>query len=335
MKIENKGVDFHVHYYPEKIARHAGAHSNQFDPETEKTIEKIISCGIEYVGLLGRISAPAKEATEQIRLRLEAHGINALFGTEYLALLPEQIRHLTSNGLVEVVCLGFDHDSPKIKEKFGPDDAAFNARVARDYIARLARLGFDLSPGTPEHSQILIRLLEGKIPNKSDYLALIISENVDKNREIISRLEREHGPFTDIDRRNNGFTPLKNWLYRLLFKLPSGIVASYHQTPANEIIELVHQANGVVLYSPEGRFNSEIMTYLLLQGIDGAMAWHGGKMDEIPVEWAKKLIRDRKLILGGSDHDPVKDDWQPGIGSGKMYISSRRGTELTQYLDHA
>lgn len=329
---EQNRADLHIHYYPEKIARHNETHPGSLDPETEDTIDKIIVGNIKYVGILGRISAASQETTDLIKDRLNLYGVEVVFGTEYLSLLPEDIRHLTSNGLVELVCLGFDHNSPEIKEKFGPDDTKFNSRVAKEYIDKLVKIGFDLTPTTDEQQIILTRLMQGKIPNKSDYLATFISKTTGQNHIPIKMLENKFGPISETDRRKNGFTPLKNWLYRLLFKLPSGLVASYYQTPTKETIDLVHQAGGVVLYSPEGKFIPEIMTHLLDHGIDGAMGWHGGRLDEVPLEWIQVLRRTGKLILGGSDYDPVKNHWQPGTGSGEMYISPRRGRETIHFL---
>ncbi len=332
MSSERTTVDLHLHYYPDKISRYQEANPESLDPETERLIGKIAGSDVKFVGILGRTVAGTSEIINQIRKRLETHGVKAIFGMEYHSLLPENLRHLTQNGFVDLVCFDFDHDSPVIQEEFGLNSTKLNARIVKEYLEKLNQLGFNLTPQTDQQNDSLKRLKEGQVANKADLLTLLILELSNQNKDAITSLEQRYGPITDVDKRNNGFTPKKNWLYRLLFKPPSGLASFYFQKQPDLLTKLIHEANGIVLYSPEEKFSPEIMNYLLSLGIDGVMGWHGGKLEDLPTSWIKTLRKAGKLILGGSDFDPVKDDWQPGVGKGTMYLSNRRGKELTKYL---
>ena len=332
MDRERSAADLHVHYNPDKISRHLEAYPGTLDPETEKTIEKIIAGNVKYVGIVGRTVVGTPEIIDRIRIRLEAHEIQPIFGMEYHAVLPPDLRHLTPKGFVDLVCFGFDHTSPEIQKEFGSDSTELNVRIVKEYLNKLTKLGFNLETQTKKQEETLRNLKEGRIANKADNLSLLILELADQNKDVIADLEQKYGPVNDHDRRNNGFSPQKNWLYRLLFQAPAGLASSYFQKQPEVLINLIHQAGGVVLYSPEGEFNPEIMDYLLSLGIDGVMGWHGGKLEDLPIPAIKSLIKSGKLVLGGSDFDPIKDQWQPGVGKGTMYLSERRGKELVDYL---
>ncbi len=332
MDRERSTADLHVHYNPDKIRRHNEAHPGTLDAETEETIEKIIASKVKYVGIVGRTVVGTPKIIDQIKARLEAHEIQTIFGMEYHAVLPPNLRHLTPNGFVDLVCFGFDHGSPEIQKEFGSDSTELNVRIVKEYLEKLTKLGFNLKPQTEKQEETLKNLKEGRITNRADHLSLLILDLADQNKETIANLEQKYGPANEVDRRNNGFTPQKNWLYRLLFQAPAGLASTYFQKQPDELVDLIHQTGGVVLYSPESVFHTAIMDYLLTLGIDGVMGWHGGKLEDLPVSVIKSLRRSGKLILGGSDYDPIKNQWQPGIGRGTMYLSDRRGKELVSYL---
>ncbi len=336
MNTERKSADFHVHYNPDKISRHNETHPGTLDAETETTIEKIIASNIKYVGIVGRTVVGTPKIIDLIRSRLEVHGIKVIFGMEYHAVLPPDLRRLTLRGFVDFICFGFDHSSPEIQKEFGSDptnSTELNARIAKEFLEKLTRLGFNLEPQTEEQKETLKNLKEGRIANKADHLSLLILDLADQNKDIIGDLEKKYGPPNEIDKRNNGYSSQKNWLYRLLFQAPTGLASFYFQKQPDVLTNLIHQTGGVVLYSPEGKFDPKVMDYLLSLGIDGVMGWHGAELEDLPIPVVKSLRKSGKLVLGGSDFDPVKDSWQPGMGKGTMYLSDRRGKELVNYLN--
>lgn len=333
MKIdkERNQTDFHIHYYPDKVlrARESNGNQDQFDLNTNLTIQKIIDSKIKYVGIVGRAGAGTQAVTEEIKRKLEAFGVSSIFGMEYHSLLPERFRTLTPTGLLDLVCLGFDHDAQDIKDLYSSER---NAKLAVKQIDKLKEMGFNLEPKTDQQKAIIDDMVNGKVVNKNDFLAQLIAELDAENKSKILELEKKYGPITPNDRKENGFSPLKNWLWRLLFRASDGIAFEYYQTQTDKLIEIVHQAGGVVLYSPEEKFNDEIFGFLLNNNIDGVMGWHGGKLEEVPKNWICVLRKMGKLVMGGSDFDPVKNDWQPGVGRGQMFLSLRRGKEFFEYL---
>ena len=138
-------------------------------------------------------------------------------------------------------------------------------------------------------------------------------------------LRRQHGKF----------------LYQLFFDIG---MSGYNLIMKNvdevgsvqKVLEVVHQAGGVVLYSPEGNFREDIWQELRKLGIDGIMAWHGGRLGfnmenrDIPCGTIKCAIRDKLLILGGSDYQ--QKDWLVGSGDGRLQMSMRRSKDLFDYL---
>lgn len=332
MRSERHTADLHVNYNPDKISRYNEVHPGTLEAETETTIEKIIASNIKYVGIVGRTVVGTPEIIDRIKTRLEKHEVQAIFGMEYHAVLPPDLRHLTPKGFVDLICFGFDHNSSKIQKEFGSDSTELNARIVKEYLDKLSKLGFNLKPQTEKQEETLKNLKEGRITNRADHLSLLILELAEQNKDVIAALEHKYGPANEVDRRGNGFSPQKNWLYRLLFQAPDGLVSTYFQRQPDALISLIHQAGGVVLYSPEEKFKPEIMEYLLTLGIDGVMGWHGAKLEDVPISVIKSLRKTGKLILGGSDYDPIKDDWQPEVGKGTMYLSDRRGKELNDYL---
>lgn len=332
MSSERHNADLHIHYNPDKIRRYNEVNPGTLDPETEATIKKIIAGKVKYVGIIGRTVVGTQEIIDRIKTRLESHRTQSIFGMEYHAVLPPDLRHLTPNGFVDLICLGFDHNYPDVQKEFGPDSTELNARIVKEYLDKLSRLGFNLEPQTGSQKETLKNLKEGRITNRADHLSLLILELAEQNKDVIAALEQKYGPANKVDKRDNGFSPQKNWLYRLLFQAPAGLASAYFQKQPDVLISLIHQAGGVTLYSPEEKFKPEIMEYLLTLGIDGVMGWHGAKLEDVPISVIKSLRKTGKLILGGSDYDPIKDDWQPGSGKGTMYLSDRRAIELVNYL---
>jgi len=108
------------------------------------------------------------------------------------------------------------------------------------------------------------------------------------------------------------------------------------QLSVEEIIASVHEGGGVVLYSPEGSFDSSTWGKLLEMNVDGIMGWHGGALggnkrkNDIPLSVIKNARRRDLLVLGGSDYQ--KKDWLIGNGDGNMFINPRRFREFIDYI---
>lgn len=334
MATKTESADFHIHYYPDLALDCLKNNQEMLDVHTEKTINKIIDSHVTKVALIGRIVCGTPELIESIKQRLEAASIESVFGMEYHSLLPPHLRHLSPSGLVDLVCLNFDHSNQEIQQLYGPESSVTNAAIAKKQYAKLIELGFHIKPENADQNKTFANLLSGKIPNKADGWSKLLIDLKHQNLEIFTSLENQFGGVTDDDRRPNGFTPEKNWLYRILFRPGHGLVFFYSQTPTEQLITQIHQAGGIVLYSPEDHFHPQIMQFLLENKIDGVMGWHGGKLTDLPITWIKKLRRQAKLILGGSDFDPVKDHWQPGTGYGPMFISPRRFQEFKKYIEN-
>ena len=120
----------------------------------------------------------------------------------------------------------------------------------------------------------------------------------------------------------------------------SGI--SFEPLSAVEVVRIIHQVGGGVLYSPEGGYNQKIWNRLIEMGIDGIMGWHGNKLGveqrnslqsiiaDTPIDVIIEARKGGLLILGGSDAQG--GDWVLGKGNGQMCISPRRYEEFQRYL---
>jgi hypothetical protein len=165
-----------------------------------------------------------------------------------------------------------------------------------------------------------------KVPGNKNLIDQIHSGN----KELAKELYEYYGnrdPYVD----NPQLLEAK-LLWNVLFKPPQGKGYIPILWKSQKFVDTVHKAGGVVLYSPESNFNKNTWDMLQNQGIDGIMAWHGGRL-----ETDKGTVIDARrkglLVLGGSDYHPEKNDWKIGEGNGDMFISSNRYSELMRYME--
>lgn len=313
------GVDFHVHY--------AGTEKKLLFDSARRVIDQSQQKGLEAIGLLTRVDLPGPEIIERIVNYGNSAGLMVFPGFEYYAAMDGK------RGLVDLIAFGFDYRDPRVREAFGNEHLIErNQKIAVRQIQALERYGFVLEPEGDEMIKLLERVRSGKIAEKAIALCRVAA-STPENYGLIEKLEEEYS----YDRKKFAEwmpeAPEAKFLYHVLFDpRQNGELYLPVQRPPREIIEIIQAAGGVVFYSPEGNSDETIIRALIDQGIDGVMGWHGGKL-----ELGRELIRELRerglLILGGSDYDPRKKDWQIGDGSGGMFISPRRLKELLRVLD--
>jgi len=307
-------VDFHVHY-------------------DDETAIRIIECarenGVISIGLIKRaeISDHMKEYIDYA----ENLGVKVLPGVEYFARLNEKN--------VELIALGFDYSHHAVRSIFGVEERKdFNQRIAQKQKLLFEDQGFSFEGLEGEDEEHLANLLDGRITEKAILYCRLASGNP-FNRQIMEELKKEHGllweEILEAKKRKIGYStdPSKTeakFLWDLFFAPGKPCFLPIQQT-ASQIIDSVHNANGVVLYSPEGKFNEADWKTLISLGIDGIMAWHGGPL-ELGREQIEEIRKSHLLVLGGSDYDPNIEEWKVGFGNGLMYISRRRNKELIDRL---
>lgn len=299
-QITKERADFHIHYT---------------DETARGIIDKALEMGVRVVALVRR-SEISDRLPEFIAYGREK-GVTVLPGTEQLVRVE--------NGLVEAICLDFDFAHPEIRRFFGKKEAEEkNASVAARQKQFLELKGFTFNDLAPKDRNKLEELLAGKILEKAKTFCQIVN-NTEANQSLIQKLLKEN---------NEVYREAKETNWRFLWKMffapgKEGYIPV--QPQAKELINAVHSAHGVVLYSPEGKFKRENWDELKDFGIDGIMIWHGGRA-ELPASLIKEIREQGFLILGGSDYDPEKDDWKTGVGQGAMFISSpRRYEEIKSY----
>lgn len=310
-------TDFHIHYT---------------DVSAREVLEEAKKNGLSSVALVGRAEI-SKDIKELINYG-ERLGIRVFSGVEYLAKIGE-------SEFVELICLAFDPNHPKIKKYFGKDSEKqikLNIEVARKQKELLERKGFTFEGMDINQKNLLSDLLAGKIAEKAIRFCELVTSNkanYDKVRQLIGNHPTEWKEINTTYSEKPGY---KGFPTRLQSKfLWSFFFATGREgyvpvlTSASEIINSIHAAGGVVLYSPEGEFNEAIWNKLVEFGVDGIMGWHGGKL-EIHKDTIRTARQKGLLILGGSDFNPSKNDWQIGVGAGELYISLRRHEELDRYL---
>lgn len=298
-QITQERADFHVHYT---------------DETAKGIIDKASETRVRVVGLIrrGEISDNLPEFIAYGREK----GVTVLPGAEQLIRVE--------SGLVEAICLDFDFAHPEIKRFFGKKEAEEkNASVAARQKQFLELKGFMFNDLAPEDRNKLEELLAGKILEKAKTFCQIVS-NTKANQDLIQKLIKENNEvYREAEETNWKF------LWKMFFA-PGEEGYIPVQPQAEELINAVHSAHGVVLYSPEGKFKRENWDKLKDFGIDGIMIWHGGRA-ELPASLIKEIRRQGFLILGGSDYDTEKDEWQIGVGKGAMFISPRRHKEIESY----
>lgn len=309
-------VDFHTHFLEDKV---------------QEVFTKAKKAHVVAMALIGRLEIPNVDDMNKIVELGQEQGIKVFSGVEYLARI---------NGVrADLVALGFDCGNPAIKKHFGKEEnRQRNVEIANKQLSFLIDQGFDLSAPEKSEKQVLLRqILAGDISEKAINLCRVVcstSVNVRSIDELKKEFNEEWNGVVSKYSNRPGFETdgelEAKFLYLHYFDIGKPGFQSV-QRGSEEVIEAVHQSGGVILYSPEGKFNNEVWEILMGQGIDGIMGWHGGKLElNHGVSKARAI---GLLVLGGSDYNPVRNEWQPGVGKGDMYISPRRLKELELYLE--
>ena len=306
-------VDFHVHYT---------------DESAKRTIEKAGDQWITAIALIRRTEI-SDHMPEYINYG-EKLGVKVLPGVEFFAGLKD------TN--VELIALGFDYTNITVRNIFGVAERKdHNKKVAEKQKELFEAQGFYFEGLEGQDKEELTSLLNGNVTEKAILFCRLASRNP-ANRLKINALKEEHSSLwkeiEEASRTKKAYSEPTlteaKFLWRLFFMPGKPCFIAVQKRPG-EIIDAIHQAGGVVLYSPEGKFNESDWRKLIDLGIDGIMGWHGGKLElgrEIVADARKRKL----LILGGSDYDPDVEEWQVGSGSGALYMSPRRYQELTSYL---
>lgn len=308
-------VDFHVHY------------ENGAEFDVNDVFNEAVRKNVVGLALIGRLEL-SDNLSEYIRIG-EKYGVKTLLGVEY----PVRIE----NTLVDLVSIGFDYTNDEIKNLFGKcERKKDNSRVALLQKRFLENEGFIIEGSSDETRDLLSQLLNGEISEKAISFCKVAISNP-KNKEKLESLKIEKQDLWDETYKKyfgrQGYTEYQNieakfiWKNYFDFGKPGFLPV---QISATNIIERVHNAGGVVLYSPEGKFNKNVWDNLCEIGIDGIMGWHGGKL-EIDTKTIAEIRIKKLLVLGGSDYHPGKKEWEIGIGNGDMYISTRRMIDFYNY----
>lgn len=317
-------VDFHIHYDPLDEQRTA---FQAIDIAAERNVVAMV--------LLARseISSHFDEFIEHGR----CVGVDVIPGVEHVVI--------KDNKKIGLICIGFDPEERGISDYFdGASGDAQSVELARFQRDLLVRRGFNLTVLNQAQSDLLKRIMAGKVTEKAINLCEIAA-GIYNNRLVIRNLIREH--YSDWISVRSKYSEMPNYkdnptkligkfLWTIFFEInKDGFVPlSEH---VEKVVDITHEAGGVVLYSPEGSFDAEFWEELQGNGVDGIMAWHAAELgnsskgrSDIP----SFVIRDARkrglLILGGSDYQ--QKDWEVGIGNGNMFISPKRYGEFLDFI---
>jgi predicted metal-dependent phosphoesterase TrpH len=311
-----KKVDFHIHY--ESLNGNA----------VEEIIDSAKARELSAIALIGRLEM-SDDLPKRV-LEINDKGIDVLFGVEYPVKIGDK--------LVDLISIGFDLDNQGVRSYFGKEERrANNKELALWQKEFLEDKDFSFEGLEGEEQKLLASLMDGKISEKAIRFCYLVAKNETNSSQIMEYKQQNREIWDDTYAtysKRPGYQEIEKLESKFLWKL----FFAYNQegfrpiqAEARMLIDTVHSANGVVLYSPEGNFDQKVWSDLVELGIDGIMGWHGGQL-----EFNKDIIRDTRdrnlIVLGGSDFHPDLDDWQVGVGNGAMFISPRRHFELKSRL---
>ena len=310
-------ADFHVH---------AGQ-------DHETLIDKAASRNLKVITWTGRGEIPSN--TTQAVEYGQQKGVQVLPSVEYPARVLDGVT-------ADLIAIGFNPKSAEIQEYFGRDEEKqtwINKQVARLQFDFLSSAGFDFEWLSEDDRREMDEMMAGNISDKAFRFCRIVA-TLPQNQSTLSQLKAaQHDSWNKIhqeyiDKPGYKTFPVlidAKFLWYIYFRPGAPGYKSYESviTPSHRIIEAVHKADGIVLYSPEGKFSQDIYSKLVSDGIDGVMGWHGSRL-ELTKGQIRQIRHDELIILGGSDYDPEKNDWQIGSGSGSLWMSPGR---LAEYLD--
>lgn len=327
-------VDFHVHY----SGKTAQGTEEEIAEATVVTVKKIITDaankGLCAIALVGR--AEIIDNFEQFRAIAEARRIELIPGVEYTVSVHTPNSDKPFH--VDLINLGFIPEHPSVRQYFGKEEMlAQNSDIARKQKDFLQSQGMQFEGISDQDDELMERLLAGKITEKAIKFCQVSVRN-DRNSELVELLKRKYvadwQKVIELYSGKKGYETLEELDAKFLWWIYFRIGQPGHipvQSDSKKIVSAIHEAKGISLYSPEGEYNQSVWNTLQDQEIDGLMAWHGKRL-EIPrnVIWAAR--KSGLLILGGSDYNPEKNDWQIGEGDGSMFISSKRLDEYKAYM---
>lgn len=308
-------VDFHVHFKDDSVA-------------VRSLLQEARKSEVVAVGLLGRL-ALSDQIEDYIRIGEET-GVIVYPGVEYSVW--------EENKLIDLICLAFDPKNPLVRNLFGKQESkAENAKLAQKQKEFLEGRGLIIDPKEIEDKNLLKMLLDGEISEKAiNFCRLVAKDYV--NRFRINVLMDDYPSFWAESRRfdllscgDKKYEEIAKFLYKLYFSQGRAGYVRVQQS-SECVVNAVHSGRGVVLYSPEGKFDEIVWNNLLKVGVDGIMGYHGKRCSELNLATALNISRKGLLILGGSDFNPEKNDWQVGVGDGTLHIRREKLFELEKYI---
>lgn len=316
-------VDFHIHVNP--LDSGSGF----------RIIDKAADNNIKAMTLLARSEVP--ELLPAYQKYAHEKEIDLVSGIENFTEI---------DGIgVDIVGLGFDITDPLIRQKFSKEgDREANKQIAHKQSDFLKSQGFLFDNLGPDLENKLQTVLNGDVSEKAIRLCEIVSAN-SENESLIKKLEATFPEewtmvMTNYSERHYYQEDKSRLAAKLLYNLyfAKGKPGSISPMHSEQFISIINQAGGVALYSPEGNFDPNVWEKLKAHGIDGVMAWHGGKLgadhgtNDIPKEKLIEMKNEGYLILGGSDYSEG-GNWEVGSGDGSFYMSERRYKELKDALN--
>jgi len=324
-------ADFHVHY-------------DAVHPETAyPIIDEAKQKNIAVLGLTARGDIPRVEDLQKIIEYGNKEGRTVVPGIEYPVKIP-------GNGSIDLIALRFDFTHPKIREIFGIEEyKQRNSEIARRQLNFLKSKDASLENLETGDKELLDRLLSGQEGTEKAIKFCRIVVHNPHNQNLVAELKTQHANDWKFVQTVWGAKPNyqapseldSKFLWYIWFRegqLGYKAQGENLASKPEDFVKVIHEANGVVLYSVEGKFNRAAWNYLKTIGINGVMAAHSGRliqtsysggeeMGELTPAIIKELLREGYLVLPGSDFDILKQDYPLGKG----HFFARRYTALQQH----
>lgn len=317
-RVARKLVDLHVHGWGDQ---------RDFD-----IIDRASNAQISAIAIGKRAGGVMKNYSELTEYANQK-GIKLLTLSEFNIKLPWGTR-------TDLVAIAFDPNHPEIIQ-WKENAKVWNVSAAIEQIEYLESLGISFNSLDNKQKEDLETIKEGCDPERGGSLSFLAVQSGENIRIVERYLNLDKEKLLTLEKKYEGKTYLKGnvklakYLWEICFSA-EGVCRFSPQPPTHDIYRFIHtmkKAGGVVLYSPEGKFDIKAWGYLRSKNCDGIMGWHANTLfDEIPLRVAISFLKEKRPILGGSDFDPIKDDWQIGCGKGKMKIDERVLKTLDQYL---
>lgn len=329
----NELADFHVHF-------------NGSIEDGIEVIDRAARCGASIIAMLEKQMATEPKVVKVLREYGEKKKVEVLSGMELVAVDEGR------EDYVDLIAIGIDTSSTSISDWLSKEakQIARKERMAGIKV-ELEEMGFTFPPidnGTEDDDPRQNELFAGLNTSNGLTFGKILwsaSSNGQKlNTVQFEDLKNEY-PRAWNKTKQKCFTPESNYtekkpnfdeeyiygtlMYHALFDVGQRFTDRNHAN-STDTIQRIHTAGGLAFYSPEGKFEPDLMEQLILDGIDGIFAYHGTKMGyeieeaeghrkiSIPSRYLRSYRERGLLILGGSDFQGK--DWEVGSGIGDMAI---------------